>query len=76
VTKVEFLRLLETTLERDEGSLKGEETLADIDWDSLAVVSFLALADEHFGLQLGAKAVNACKTLPQVIALLGANVAG
>ncbi len=70
-----FFRLLEETLEKEPNSIKGTETLEQLDWDSLGVVSYLALADEHFGTQLAAKQVNACKTVAELVALLGDKVA-
>lgn len=47
----EFYLLLDEVLELGAGTLKGDERLEDIEtWDSLAVISFIALVDEHFGI--------------------------
>ena len=66
-----FLRVLEDALERDPGSIQGDETLESIEWDSLAVVVFLAVVDEHLELELSAKHVNECQTVPELLTLLG-----
>ena len=49
----ELLQELEELLELDSDSLKGNETLESFEsWDSLAVISFIALADEHFDIMV------------------------
>jgi len=45
----DFYALLDDMLEFDPGTIKGDERLEDLDgWDSLAVISFIALVDEKF----------------------------
>lgn len=71
----EFLRELEALLELQAGALKGTEALQDTGaWDSLAVVSFMALADEKLDLTLSADKINACKSVPDLLGLLGDKV--
>ncbi|AQX58613.1 acyl carrier protein [Pseudomonas syringae pv. actinidiae] len=61
------LRLIEEAMEADEGSLsKGQ----NLDWDSIAVVTFMSLADEHLGKSLSANRLNACKSVDDVISLV------
>lgn len=51
MNKQEFLNALEEILELDENTLKGDEVLMDIEqWDSLAFLSIIAMADEHFDI--------------------------
>ena len=45
----DFLLLLDELLELPQGTLKGGEVLEDNGWSSIAVVGFIALADEQFG---------------------------
>ena len=71
MTKDAFLRQLEAALERPASSIDGSEALQDIDWDSLGVISFLALVDESLNIQVSAKAVNDCGTVRELLALLG-----
>lgn len=77
MTRDEFLRELEALLELQTGMLKGNESLDDTDaWDSLAVVSFMALVDEKLDITLSADKINACKTVPDLVKLLGGKVSG
>lgn len=72
MTKQEFLRELEDVLEADVDSIKGDETLADLgSWDSLAVMSFIAMVDEKFGVTLAASKLADAKSVGDLIALLG-----
>ena len=70
MTNDEILRLIEEAAAADADSLNGTELLADIDWNSLASVSFIALADEHLGLELDAKALAKCKTVADLVGLV------
>lgn len=69
-----FLRLLEEALEREPHSLAGSEALEEIEWGSLSVITFLAVVDEQLNIQLNAKQVNECRTLPQLLELLGSDL--
>jgi len=66
-----FLREIEATLELPEGSLKPEDTLEDIaEWDSLAVISFIALVDEKLGLAVDGEALANAATVGDLLALV------
>jgi len=52
----EFLSLLEETLEMTEGSLSISTNLKNLEeYDSLAVLSIIAMIDENFGKSLSAQ---------------------
>lgn len=52
-------------------SVKDEEVLADFEcWDSLTVLSIIALASENYGKTLLAKDVNEARTVGGLVALL------
>lgn len=71
MTKTEFYVLLDELLELDAGTIKGGEALADLPrWDSLAVIGFIALLDEHFGASVPAAKINDCKRVPDLAALV------
>lgn len=73
VAKAELLQEIETVLDAPPGSLRGSDQLSSFaSWDSLAVVSVLALADEKAGKTLGAADIRGCKTVDDVLALMGA----
>lgn len=67
----EFLNLLDELVEAKPGTIHGEEELRAVEgWDSLAVVGFIALVDQHFGVALSASKLQGCKTVPDLIKLL------
>jgi acyl carrier protein len=67
-----FLNKLEEIMEAPEGSLKGDEQLADLPrWDSMTVVQFIALVDEEFGTQVSASELLEAKAVPHLVRLLG-----
>jgi len=72
MTRQDVLRLIEEMLQIQAGSLRGPERLKGIEgWDSLSVVDFMALADKRCGLALPGNQVAACKTVDELIDLLG-----
>ena len=71
VTKAQFLKLLDDLLELDLGTLKGDEPLINLSrWDSLALIGFIALLDENFGVSVPATKINECKTVADLMALV------
>ena len=69
--KAAFLNLLDELIEVKPGTIKGDEVLANIEeWDSLAVVGFIAIVDQNFGVTLSATNLKGCRTIPDLIALL------
>jgi len=75
MTKQEFLHAFEEILELDRGTLSGSEQLYSLkSWDSLAVLGFLAFADEKFGIALAPTDINRTKTVNELIALLGSSI--
>ena len=68
----ELLALLDELFELPAGTLTGEEPLADLEaWGSMAVVGFIGLADEHFGLTLSPRQFANCVTVDDLVALIG-----
>ena len=66
-----FLLHLDEMLELDPGTLTGEETLEDLEsWDSLAVISFIALVDEQFGMVVEGQKLAQARTIGDLIALI------
>ena len=72
VAKVEFLNRLSEILEVPPGSLTGDEKLEDLeDWTSMAMVSFIAFAHEHFGKTLSPRLFGTCDTVNDLGKLVG-----
>jgi len=73
--KSDFLNKIEEIIEVEENSLTGSELLEDLeDWDSLAVMGFIAMIDVNFSLTIKAEKINECKTVNDLASLLGDHV--
>lgn len=68
----DFLRLAEEILESEEGTLKLDDQLDDVDWDSLADIAFIADADSKLGVTISPDSLKSCETLADVFALVSA----
>lgn len=65
------LSLLENIMDLDEGTLTADTVLADLDeWDSLSVLSFVALMDEQFSKNIAGKDALACNTVGELMAMM------
>lgn len=71
MTKSEFLRKLEQSLEIDEGSLDGARKLEDLEfWDSMSALIYMALADEELQVEVSGDQIMRCKTVDDLVALV------
>jgi acyl carrier protein len=74
MNKQQFLDGIAEILELDEGTLKGDEILADIDeWDSLAFLSVIAMADEEFDVVIQGDKLEQISTVNDLVALVEAH---
>jgi acyl carrier protein len=63
---------LEGLLELAPGTITGTELIADLPgWDSMAVVGFIAMVDETFGVIVPASRLLQCKTTAELAELVG-----
>jgi len=62
-----FLRNLEDGLDLKPGTLTESTMILDLDWDSLAMITTIAIFDEVFGKSLSAEKLEICKTLGDII---------
>lgn len=77
MTHQEFYNEIEILLDQQPGTLKGTEKLTDMkNWDSLAVVSLIAMVDSKLESSVTTKQINECKTLADVAALFPDKVCG
>jgi acyl carrier protein len=68
--RLQFLEMLDELLELEPGTLKGDEALDSLEnWNSLAVIGYMALVNDHFGVIVAPKQIAACTTIDQLIAL-------
>ena len=72
MSRQELLTHLDELFELPPGALTGKESLAELEgWGSMAVVSFMALADEHCGVTLSPRQFGNCTTVDDLLALVG-----
>lgn len=65
------LAMLEEMMELDEGALTVDADLSNLDeWDSLALLSFMALMDDEFGRTVTGKEVKECKTVKDLVDMM------
>ena len=69
--KKAILLLLDEIVELAPGTLNGNESTKE--WDSIAVIGLIALADEQFGKSLSAAQINAANTVDDIVNLLKAS---
>ena len=65
-----FLSGLSDALEIEESSLTQNTLFNEIDWDSLAVISAIALIDEHFDVMIPGQDISECKGMPDLLSLI------
>ncbi len=69
--RIDFLKRLDELLELKPGTLSPEDRLQDLEgWDSLAVMGFIALADEHYSVILSPQQLASCKSVGELIQLV------
>lgn len=72
MTNEEKIALLEDMLELDNGSLKSETVLADIDeYDSMAKLSLIVLMDDECGKKLTGEQIREFKTIQDILDFMG-----
>lgn len=72
MTKTEILKALDEALDLEPGTLNGEELVDDLPtWDSVSLVSIIALANSKAGIKLSPRQIAPCVTINDVVALLG-----
>ena len=70
-----FISGLADALEIEECSLTPDTLFEEVDWDSLAVISAIALIDEHFGIMIPGQEISDCKGMPDLLLLIESRTA-
>jgi acyl carrier protein len=66
-----FLALMDDLLEVPPGTLRGPESLDGLEgWNSVAMVGFIALADEHCGFIISPRNFASCQTVDDLLNLI------
>jgi len=77
VTREDYLRLFEQSLSVAPGSIAETQRLKSLmQWDSMAVVTFMVTVDEHLGKSISPEEVEKCETVADLLNLLGETVKG
>ena len=70
MTEQQFREAFEALLEVEPGTIKGEESLDDLaGWDSMASLSFIAMADSELGTLVSIDSLVECKSVADLINL-------
>ena len=68
MTEKEKLQMLEEMLELEEGTLTCETVLEDLEeWDSIAIISFIALIDDEFEKQISSSKIKEFKKIDDLL---------
>jgi hypothetical protein len=74
MTREEFLLELDEVLELPRGTLKGPEKLEELEqWNSTAMIGFLALADTNNGTRIAPRQIVNCSTIEDLLKLAKVN---
>jgi acyl carrier protein len=69
--KDQFLRHIEEILDLEPHALRGPECLSDTkEWDSAAIIDFMAMVDKYAGAILSVDAIAGCATYDDLYALI------
>jgi acyl carrier protein len=72
MSKQEFLDQLAELIEEPAGSLTGSEKLETLEnWNSIALVGFMAMADEHFNIRISPRQFASCNDVDDLAKLVG-----
>lgn len=72
MTKDELLVELENIFDTDEGTLRPEDRLVDVEgWDSMSALSLIALFDSKLSKSIGATELSGFITVADILALAG-----
>jgi len=74
MTREEFLLELDEILELPAGTLAGPENLEDLEqWNSMALIGFIALADTNNGTRISPRQIVNCATIEDLLKLAKAD---
>jgi acyl carrier protein len=72
MNRSQFLRQLDELIELEPGALKGDEALEGLDgWGSLAVLGYMAIVQENYGVIVTPVQISSCSTVDDLVALAG-----
>ena len=70
-TRAEAVEAIAKSIEATNGSLNEGTSLSAIpEWDSMAVLVFITMADSSYGKQIKTDSLSACQTVGELVDLL------
>jgi acyl carrier protein len=77
MTELEFLREIDAIIEADPGTTTMADELTSLSgWDSMATISFIAMADEKLNLTMSIQLLISCKTVGDLAKLCAGKAVG
>lgn len=71
MTNEQKIKTIEEILDLEEGTLTEETILKDLeDWDSVAIISFIAMMDDEFDKIIKGSVIREQKTVADLMALM------
>jgi acyl carrier protein len=70
MTQQEKITAIEQIFEVEPGSISGETVLETLQWDSMSMLSVIALANEHFHKRISGTQIKAFKTVNDIMEVL------
>lgn len=71
MTTEEKLALLEETFEADEGTIKADMKLRDVEeWDSMSKLSLIVMMEDEFGKKLSGNDVRGLESVQDILDLM------
>lgn len=70
MTNEEKISLLEEMFEADAGTISLETALDTLQWDSMSMLSLIALVNERFGKKLIGPQLRSMKTVADIVAVM------
>lgn len=72
MTTSEFLNEIETIIEAEHGSITVDKQISSLaGWDSMSIISFIAMADAKLQVAVDITELAACKTIGDLTILVG-----
>jgi acyl carrier protein len=72
MTRAEFLLEMDEILGLRAGTIRGSERLDDLEnWDSTALISFVAMAEASSGVSISPHQIVRCSTVADLVQLAG-----
>ena len=72
MTREEFIVEIEDIISADEGTLSIESKLGELeDWDSLAIISFIAMVDKKLSKKVDVASIKGCQTIEDLMNIVG-----